>query len=75
MKEHAPASDILREADKTNSRRYIELTVRCAEAARSRVIEYLKGTVTTELPNGDTMMKLTVVENEQLLIGTPYMLC
>lgn len=70
MKEHAPASDILREADKTNSRRYIELTVRCAKAARPRVIEYLKGTVTTELPNGDTMMKLTVVENEQLWIGT-----
>lgn len=70
IKEHASASDILRETDKTNSRRYIELTVRCTEAARQRVIEYLKGTVTTELPNGDTMMKLTVVENEQLWIGT-----
>ena len=70
MKEHAPASDILRETDKTNSRRYIELTVRCTERARSRVIEYLKGTVTAELQNGDTMMKLNVVENEQLWIGT-----
>lgn len=70
MKEHEPASDILRETDKMDSRRYIELTVRCTGAAKSRVIEYLKGTVTTELPNGDTMMKLTVVENEQLWIGT-----
>lgn len=44
--------------------------MKCNETARPRVREYLKGTVIKNLPDGDTLMKLTVVENEQLWIGT-----
>lgn len=69
VKEHEPADVILSKSDKTDSRIYREVIVKCKEDARSRVIEYLKGTVVEELENGDTVMKLTVVENEQLWIG------
>lgn len=33
-------------------------------------MEYLNGTILEELPDGSVRMKLTVVENEQLWIGT-----
>lgn len=70
MKEHESAETILRKTDKEDSRKYTEITVKCQESARSRVTEYLKGTVTEELSNGNAVMKFTVVENEQLWIGT-----
>lgn len=70
MKEHESAETILRKTDKEDSRKYTEITVKCQDSARSRVTEYLKGTVTEELSNGNVMMKFTVVENEQLWIGT-----
>lgn len=70
MKEHESAETILRKTDKEDSRKYTEITVKCQESARSRVTEYLKGNVIEELPNGNAMMKFTVVENEQFWIGT-----
>ena len=69
VKEHESADVIFNSSDKTDSRIYREVIIKCKEEVRSRVIEYLKGTVVEELENGDTMMKLTVVENEQLWIG------
>lgn len=69
-KEHEPADVILRESDKTDSRQYTEILIKCRESAKARVREYLKGTVTQEYANGDVLMKATVVENEQFWIGT-----
>lgn len=68
--EHAPASHILEELDRTDSRTYTELLMKCSSLAKARVMEYLKGTVTRELPNGDVFIKAHVVENEQFWIGT-----
>lgn len=70
LKEHEPADTILEKTDKTDSRQYTDVFIKCKGAARSRVIEYLKGTIIEEFENGDTLMKLTVVENEQFWIGT-----
>lgn len=70
VKEHKPAAVILQETDSTDSRQYTEILIRCREAARARVREYLKGSITREYPNGDVLMKATVVENEQFWIGT-----
>lgn len=70
IKEHESADIILKKMDKTNSRQYIDILAKCKEAAKSRAMEYLKGTVIEEFPNGDTLMKLTVVENEQFWLGT-----
>lgn len=70
VKEHAPADVILKRTEQTDSRKYIDILVRCEASARPRVTEYLSGIVTEELPGGDALMKLTVVENEQLWIGT-----
>lgn len=69
-KEHEPAEVILRESDKSDSRQYTEIQIRCRETARARVREYLKGTVIREYPGGDVLMKATVVDNEQFWIGT-----
>lgn len=69
-KEHEPADVILRNSDKADARRYTDILIRCSQKAQPRVYEYLKGTVMEEYANGDTLMKLTVVENEQLWLGT-----
>lgn len=69
-KEHASADAILSMIDRTDSRRYTEILIRCREPVRARVIEYLKGNVAEEFPNGDALIKATVVENEQFWIGT-----
>lgn len=69
-KEHESADVILRKSRKTDSRQYTEILIRCRGAARARVREYLKGTITREYADGDALMKATVVDNEQFWIGT-----
>lgn len=69
-KEHAPAEVLLREMDQRDARRYVEIQIRCSASARPRIREYLKGTVIQEYDNGDVLMRASVVENEQLWIGT-----
>ena len=69
-KEHASADVVLAMIDQNDSRKYTEILIKCREPARARVIEYLKGRVTEELPGGDTLIKASVVENEQFWLGT-----
>lgn len=69
-KEHDAPELVLKNSDKTDCRQYTDVFVKCKEKAQSRVREYLKGIVIEKLPNGNTLMKLTVVENEQFWIGT-----
>ncbi len=68
--DHAAPDIILKNADKTDFRKYTEVILKCREPAIARVQEYLKGTVTETLSGGEALMKLTVVENEQHWIGT-----
>ena len=68
--EHQTADEILTMMDKADSRQYTEILLKCKASALARVKEYLKGTVTEELADGDTLVKATVVENEQFWIGT-----
>lgn len=70
IKDHEPADIILKKTDKIDSRKYTDILVKCKKEVKSRVIEYLNGTIIEEYANGDTLMNLTVVENEQLWIGT-----
>ena len=69
-REHEPAAAILEKTDRVDSRRYRSILVKCRKSARSRVCEYLSGTVIEETSGGDALMELKVVENEQLWIGT-----
>lgn len=69
-KEHESADIILKKTDSTDSRQYTAVLVKCKESVKARVTEYLNGTVLEEFPNGDVSMELTVVENEQLWLGT-----
>ena len=69
-KEHKSAETIIKETDQTDSRQYTDILVRCKKAVKTRVTEYLNGCVIQELPNDEILMRLTVVENEQLWLGT-----
>ena len=69
-KEHEPAELILQKVDATDSRKYISILVKCKETIKARVIEYLNGVVIKEYSNGEYLMELTVVENEQFWFGS-----
>lgn len=69
-REHEAASVILERNDRTDSRRYLSVLVKCRNAAKARAMEYLNGTLLEETAEGGCLMKLNVVENEQLWIGT-----
>ena len=69
-KEHETADTIMKKTDQVDTRQYTEIILRCSMTAKPRVTEYLKGTIIEEFPNGDTLMKLHIVENEHLWIGT-----
>ena len=68
--EHDAPEHILKRMESNDSRKYIDITLKCTAAIRSRVREYLKAEVVEDLPDGAALMKLKVVENEQLWIGT-----
>lgn len=70
VREHETADILLQKADKTDSRQYRSVIIKCKKAVRSRFAEYMKGTVIEEFSNGDALMSFTVVENEQLWLGT-----
>ena len=69
-KEHEPASEILEKMDRIDSRSYTRILIKCAESAKMRVVEYLKGTIVQEFPDGGALIQATVVENEQFWLGT-----
>lgn len=69
-KEHDSADIILEMIDKADSRQYTEILLKCKASAKSRIMEYLKGTIAETLPNGDTLIKATIVENEHFWLGT-----
>ena len=69
-KEHEPAELILQKVDATDSRKYISVLVKCKETIKARVIEYLNGVVIKDYSNGEYLMELTVVENEQFWFGS-----
>lgn len=63
-REHNTPENILKECDKRDCRQYTELLIKCKEKAQVRVHEYLKGLPIETYPDGDILMKVTVVENE-----------
>lgn len=78
-KEHEPASTILKKNDSTDSRKYLNILIKCSQPAIPRIKEYLNGTILKEhkdstVPNENkdrtVLMELTVVENEHLWLGT-----
>lgn len=69
-KEHESAGAIMEKIDQTDSRQYTDILLKCSKTAKTRIIEYLKGTVTEDLPDGGAIIKSTIVENEQFWLGT-----
>lgn len=69
LKEHGTADQILRQTDRKDSREYTDVLLRCRPTAKTRAIEYLKGSIVEELPDGDVLVKTCVVEKEQFWFG------
>lgn len=69
-KEHESSDKILAMIDNTDSRQYTKILLKCKASVKSRVVEYLKGTIVEEFPNGDALIHATVVENEHFWLGT-----
>ena len=67
---HEPADILLSKMDRTDTRQYTEILVKCKESVKSRVLEYLKGTILESSADGSLLIKLRVIEEEQLWIGT-----
>ena len=68
-REHGPAEEVLAPGRSDDSRRYTEVLVKCGREAAVRAGEYLKGEGIERYPDGSVLLKLRVVENEQLCWG------
>lgn len=69
-KEHEAAECILEKVDRTDTRRYVTVSIRCKAAVKARAVEYLNGKIVETYDNDDILMELTVPENEQFWFGT-----
>lgn len=69
-KEHPSAEEIMhRNCQPQNGYEATEIEVKCKKEAVYRLKEYLNGQVQEVLPDGTTVMKLHIVEQEQWWIG------
>lgn len=69
-KEHTSPQAILASYDKDNTIRHTKITVKCNPDFIAKAYEYLNGKIIKYLDNGMAIMELSVVENEQLWLGT-----
>lgn len=69
-KEHGSPQTILSAHDKQDDRRYTTVTVKCDPELIIKSCEYLKGKVIRYLDDEKAIMELTIVESEQLWLGT-----
>ncbi len=67
---HESAETILRDTDKTDTRTYTDVILRCKADMKSCAMEYLKGKIIEESENGDILMGFKVVEKEHFWFGT-----
>ena len=69
-KEHDSPQNILTNHDKNNTVTHTKITVKCNPDFITKAYEYLNGKVIKYLDNDMAIMELSVVENEQLWLGT-----
>lgn len=67
--EHKTASEILEAIDRTDTRAYTQVTIRCKPSVVARAVEYLRGRIIKTCENGDLCMELTVDESEFFWFG------
>lgn len=68
--EHASPQTILIDHDKNNTLMHTSIIVKCHSNLVAKAYEYLNGTVIQQLDNDMVIMELSVVETEQLWLGT-----
>ena len=64
--EHGDVAALLEVALAQDDRVYWDIRLRCRASARTRVMEYLGGTVTEEMDNGDFILALHLPESEHM---------
>lgn len=69
-KEHGSPSAILARHDQTNTVAHTKILVKCSPGLIAKAYEYLNGRVIKDLEHGMAIMELSVVESEQLWLGT-----
>ena len=74
LREHEPASVLLKRNDENDNRKYIDIKLFCKAEVKTKAIEYLKGNIELEYENGDFIMNLHLPENEELWFGTLFSL-
>ncbi|MBQ4048910.1 MAG: YafY family transcriptional regulator [Clostridia bacterium] len=68
-REHKAANEILETIDRTDTRTYMQVTIRCKPSVVARAVEYLRGRIIDTCENGDLRMELTVDESEFFWFG------
>ena len=63
------ASEILETIDRTDTRTYTQISIRCKPSVVARAVEYLRGRIIETYENGDLCMELTVDESEFFWFG------
>ena len=68
-RDHKAASEILETIDRTDTRTYTQISIRCKPLVVARAVEYLRGRIIETYENGDLCMELTVDESEFFWFG------
>lgn len=65
-KEHDNPAVLLDQTFKNDNLKNLDITLQCKDCIRVQAIEYLGGTITETLKNGDFIMQLSVIESERM---------
>jgi predicted DNA-binding transcriptional regulator YafY len=66
IKEHGDPAVLLEQSFQETNRACTEVTLLCKAAVKVQIREYLGGTITKTMDNGDFLMRLTVLEDERM---------
>lgn len=70
VKKHDSVENILASKEKSDTRKYINIQLKCNRLVKMKVLEYLNGKVEMELEDGTCIVDLCVPEDEHFWFGT-----
>jgi predicted DNA-binding transcriptional regulator YafY len=70
LQKHESADILLKERDEKDSRKHIDIRLRCNAEIKMLATEYLKGEIEKEFENGDFILSLHLPENEHFWFGS-----
>ena len=70
VKKHDSVENILAYKEKSDTRKYINIQLKCNRLVKMKVLEYLNGKVEMELEDGTCIVDLCIPEDEHFWFGT-----